>query len=289
MSAPSLSVVVKTYEWPEALDLVLRSLSEEKDEDVEVVVADDGSGRRTAQVVSSWREDFAGRLAHVRQADQGFRLARIANLATLEAQGELLVFLDGDAIPRRGFLRAVRRAALPGWFLTTKRVNMSRRLSERALRGRARVWRWSTLQWLALHPRELVAAPRRREPNRPGMLLPIRDRRRPWRNGQPEFRPPYDLYGCFVGVHRGDLERVNGFDMRYEGWGEEDVDLAVRLRRAGLRCGWPGPAATLLHLWHEDRVRTANMPLLRATQAEDRIEALQGLRELRRELTGVPA
>ena len=54
-------------------------------------------------------------------------------------------------------------------------------------------------------------------------------------------------------MRREDFERVNGFDMRYEGWGEEDIDLAVRLRRLGLRCGWPGPQGTLLHLWHESR------------------------------------
>jgi hypothetical protein len=107
------------------------------------------------------------------------------------------------------------------------------------------------------------------------MILPVRDRRRPWRARQPEFAPPYNLYGCFMGVWREDLERVNGFDMRFVGWGEEDVDIAVRLRRGGVRCGWPGPGATLLHLWHPDRVRTSNMPLLRETQAGERIEAVE--------------
>ena len=115
------------------------------------------------------------------------------------------------------------------------------------------------------------------------MLLPIRDRRRPWREGQPEFTPPYNLYGCFMGMWREDLERVNGFDMRFVGWGEEDVDLGLRLRRAGLRCGWPGPRATPLHLWHPDRIRRSNMALLRETEAEDRFEAVEGLRELERE------
>jgi len=282
-SEPIVSIIVSTYEWPEALDAVLRSLSEEDDPDFEVVVADDGSGPGTADVVSSWRDRFSKLVAHVWQPDDGFRLARIENLAAREAEGELLVFLDGDTIPRRGFLAAVRRAALPGWFLASKRLNLSQRLSQRILENRVPAWRWSALRWLATRPGELVSAPRPREPNRLGMLLPIRDRRRPWREGQPEFTPPYNLYGCFMGMWREDLERVNGFDMRFVGWGEEDVDLGLRLRRAGLRCGWPGPRATLLHLWHPDRIRRSNMALLRETEAEDRFEAVEGLRELERE------
>jgi GT2 family glycosyltransferase len=283
VSGPTLSVVVKTYDWPEALDVVLRSLSEEEDADFEIVVADDGSGPRTADVVESWRGRFR-RIVRAWQADRGFRLARAQNLAALEAEGDFLVFLDGDAVPRRGFLQAVRRAALPGWFLTTKRVNLSQRLTGRVLEDGMPLWRWSALRWLVTEPRSLVSAPRPREPNRPGMLVPIRDRRRPWRSRQPEFAPPYDLYGCLMGIWREDFERVNGFDARFAGWGEEDVDMAVRLRRAGVRCGWPGPRATLLHLWHLDRVRTANMPLLRETQRGDRSEAVEGLRELRAEL-----
>ena len=110
-SGPIVSIIVSTYEWPEALDAVLRSLSEEDDPDFEVVVADDGSGPGTADVVSSWRDRFSKLVAHVWQPDDGFRLARIENLAAREAEGELLVFLDGDTIPRRGFLAAVRRAA----------------------------------------------------------------------------------------------------------------------------------------------------------------------------------
>jgi glycosyltransferase involved in cell wall biosynthesis len=283
---PSLTVVVPTYEWPAALDAVLRSLAEERDQDFDIVVADDGSGPETAAIVHAWRNRLTRRVAHVWQPDEGFRKARIENLAAREAQGELLVFLDGDLVPRRGFVSAVRRAFRPGWFLTSKRLNLSEGLSRQVLEDHAPVWRWSALRWLVTHPRELVAPVRPRERNRPGVLLPVRDRRRSWRDDQPEFRPPYWAY-CFFGVHRHDFERVNGFDMRFVGWGEEDVDMGFRLQRAGLRCGWPGPRATLLHLWHPDRKETSsgNMPLLHETQDSERIEAVEGLRELAGEIS----
>jgi hypothetical protein len=60
----------------------------------------------------------------------------------------------------------------------------------------------------------------------------------------------------------------------------------LRLHRSGLRCGWPGPEATLLHLWHPDRLATStgNWPLVRETESSARFEAAEGLRELEREL-----
>lgn len=279
-----VSVVVVTYEWPQALDAVLQALSEQDDPAFEVVVADDGSGPETAAAVVRWKDRFGDRLRHVWQPDQGWRQGRNRNLGALEARGDFLVFLDGDCLVRRGFLRSVRRSALSGWFLAGKRLHMSERLSKEVLENGLPVWRWSTARWLVATPRELAGS--HREAGRPGVLLPIRDRRRPWRPDQPEFHPPYAAYGYFFGVSRSDLERANGFDMRYEGWGGEDEDLAVRLRRLGLRCGWPGPSATLLHLWHRPRKgeMPSNRPLVDETEHASYVEAIRGLRELRKEL-----
>jgi glycosyltransferase involved in cell wall biosynthesis len=275
-----LSVIVSTYAWPAALDVVLRALADDTDDRVEVIVAEDASSPATAELVTRRRESLGLALDHVSQPDDGYRRSRILDLAARRARGDLLVFLDGDCIPRRGLVRAIRRAALPGWFLAGKRLHLSRTLSQRVLDGRTAVWRWSALRWLLAAPGEVLHAPR--QANSVGLLVPIRDRRRPWRSGSGEFTPPYDAYGCFLVVRRADFERVNGFDARFEGWGHEDVDLAVRLRQAGLRCGWPGPHATLLHLWHPERTQraTANAGLLAETRRSRRIEAVEGMREL---------
>jgi len=50
-----ISIIVSTYERADALDAVLRGLSKQSDQHFEVVIADDGSGPRTAHVVSKWR------------------------------------------------------------------------------------------------------------------------------------------------------------------------------------------------------------------------------------------
>jgi glycosyltransferase involved in cell wall biosynthesis len=268
---PGLSLVVCTYEWPEALDAILRALADQSDDRFEVVVADDGSGAETKAVVERWRPSFGDRLAYVWQPDEGFRAARVRNLGALAASSDLLVFLDGDCVPRRDFVRAIRASWRPGWFLATNRLNVSRKLTERILGERIPVHRWSLPRWLMRTPGSV----------RHVMSLTGRDRRRAGREGQPGFAPHGNAY-CCIGVAAADFEAVNGYDTRYAGWGDEEVDLSVRLRRIGLRCGHAGPQATPIHLWHPTReVRErANWSLLQETEQSRRTEAVEGLREL---------
>ena len=104
-----LTVVVSTYEWPEALDVVLRALSEQSDANFDIVVADDGSGPETAVLVRGWQRRLGQRLTHIWHADEGFRAARARNLGALARDSGLIAFLDGDCIPRRDFVRAAAR------------------------------------------------------------------------------------------------------------------------------------------------------------------------------------
>jgi GT2 family glycosyltransferase len=264
-----LSVVVDTYQWPQALHAVLLGLADQSDPDFDVVVADDGSGPDTTVLAEGWKAYL--RLTHVRQDDDGYRLARVRNLGAHAARGEYLVFLNSDTVPRRHFVRAMRKAAVPGWFLAGKRLLLSRELSVRVLSEQVPIQRWSLPHW-ALHSGQAG----------PLAALTSRDRRRPGRDGLPEFVPHADGYGFLLGISRADFELVNGYDMRFAGWGGEDVDMAVRLRRAGLRCAWAGPQSTLLHLWHESRkpAERPNDRLLRETETSGRTVALEGLREL---------
>src|SRR5213078_2260164 len=61
---------------------------------------------------------------------------------------------------------------------------------------------------------------------------------------------------CNLAVWRHDLERVDGFDARFSGWGKEDSDLLVRLLHAGVRRKDGAFATGVLHLWHPDADRS---------------------------------
>jgi glycosyltransferase involved in cell wall biosynthesis len=266
-----ISVILATYERADALDLVLNGFAEQSGDPFQVVVADDGSSEEIRAVVDRWRSRLD--IEHVWQPKEGFRKARALDLAALAARGDYFAFLDADCVPRRGFMQALRRAAFPGWLLTTKRVMLREEFSRRVVEKRIPIWRWSAAKWLLRAPRQV---------GRPGYLVPARDRRRPWRAEQPEFVPPVAAY-TLIAVARDDFERVNGYDVRgTRSTDGEDQDLAIRLRRSGLRCGWPGPAATVLHLWHPERLDRADRRdrLFRQTQAGSHVEAVVGLREL---------
>jgi hypothetical protein len=58
------------------------------------------------------------------------------------------------------------------------------------------------------------------------------------------------LTGNNVGLWRADLERINGFDESYVGWGFEDRDLQRRLARLGLRFKSILHRTATCHLWH---------------------------------------
>lgn len=274
VSAPDIAVVIGTYNRADALDAVLWALSEQSEHGFEVIVADDGSGEEVADVVEGWSGAFPGRLHHVWQPDQGFRLARAFDLAAMSATAGYLAFIPADVIPRRHFVRALRRSARPGWFLAGRRLRLAPSLTEVVLRERLPVHRWSLPRWLA-----------KRDGVEGLVSLTGRDRRRIGARDLPDFEPEGRAY-VLTALWRADFGSVNGYDTRYVGWGEEDVDLATRLRRLGLRCGHGGPHTTLVHLWHESRevVERDNWWLLQETELGDRVRAISGVEELAREV-----
>ena len=275
MTRVSLSIVVSTYEWPEALDAVLRGFAGQTDQAFELIVADDGSGALTAEVVDSWRASFGDRLSHAWQDDAGFRLARVRNLGAFAARGDFFVFVDGDCVPRRGFIASIRRAALPGWFLAGKRVHLDPVPVAESSRRPCPDWPRSAASfWL-----------RRRQIHRWADLTP-RDRRRPSRSRLPDFVPHGNAYGFLMAMHRMDFEAINGFDMRYVGWENRTLISRCDFGDSGFAQG--GPALDRRCFTSRTRatcrtnVRRGGSS--RSTIEGGRIHAVTGIRELRAEL-----
>jgi glycosyltransferase involved in cell wall biosynthesis len=275
-----ISVIVSTYNRPDALDTVLRSLARQSDGNFEVLVADDGSRPDTAAVVKKWQGRVGRRVVHVWHPDDGFRLAEIRNRAIVAAQGAYCVFLDGDCLTRADFIAAHRALAARGWFVTGNRVLLSRALTARVLRENLTAECWTMAQWLKsrfshginrLAP--LVALP----------LGPLRKARpRAWRGAR----------GANIAMWRSDLIAVDGFDSVFAGWGREDSDLFVRLIRAGVRRKDGRYATGVLHLWHPDADRARlsdNEQRLAEVLASDRIVATKGLSALRVGITSPTA
>jgi hypothetical protein len=100
-----------------------------------------------------------------------------------------------------------------------------------------------------------------------------RIRQRAWRGAR----------SCNLAIWRSDLDRVDGFDANYSGWGKEDSDIIVRLLHAGIRRKDGAFATGVIHLWHAEADRSQlaeNERKLGAVVAGDRIRAQRGLSAL---------
>lgn len=263
----SISVIVTTYRDHDNLKLALAALVKQQRLPDEVLIADDGSPPdETLDLLLSVAPDAPFKLVHVWQPDQGFRAARSRNNAIFNARGRFLAFLDQDTIPHPCWLQAhhdnVTSLMVGLGHVLEWNANSEHASAAMITQGVPGHWHsapeWQVLR--ALHRKFMFYALLRRI----GLA--------------PAHKPK--LRSCNFSVHRSALDAINGFDERYEGWGQEDDDLGRRLYRAGIR-----PAILLLqapvsHRSHPPR-RTAewsagpNLPLYRQPLKSHRCE--QGL------------
>ncbi|HWV41669.1 glycosyltransferase family 2 protein [Pseudorhodoplanes sp.] len=278
--ADLISVIVTTWNREDALDAVLRSLAVQSDRDFEVIIADDGSGEATARLIADWKTRLGRPLHHVWQEHNGFRAAEIRNRAILASSGRYCIFLDGDCIARPSFVATHRRLAEPGWFVTGNRILMSETLTQTVLREKLDPEHWTYRDWTRERGRRGInrTMPLMRLP-----LGPLRKLRfRAWRGAR----------SCNLAIWRSDLDRVDGFDCAYQGWGREDSDLLVRLLHAGIRRKDGVFATGVLHLWHPTADRSwlpDNDQKLDEVIAGGRIAALRGLSVMAAEASPEPA
>ena len=266
-----ISVIVTTYNRPNALEAVLRGLLRQTDKDFEVIVADDGSSSDTAAMLKSWQGRMPQRLTHVWQEHRGFRAAKIRNRALLASSGAYCIFLDGDCIPRNDFVEAHRQLAETGWFVVGNRVLMSQQLTDQVLSESLEPELWTFVE--ACRAR-LNGDINRIAPLLQARLGPVR-----------KIRPQYwwGARSCNLAVWRADIDRVDGFDASYVGWGLEDSDLLIRLLRTGVNRKDGRFSTGVFHLWHplaDPSMLSANQTLLDAIQHSDRTLSIKGLSSL---------
>jgi glycosyltransferase involved in cell wall biosynthesis len=263
-----ISVIVTTYNREDALDLALRALSRQTDRDFEVLVADDGSGPATAAVIAGWKDDLGVPVTHVWQENRGFRAGEIRNRAIAASRGQYCIFLDGDCLARPDFVARHRALAEPGWFVVGNRILLSQTLTSTVLTRSLAPETWGFARLLG----ERVGGGVNRL--MPALNLPLGRLRRLARKSWTGART------CNLAVARADLDRIDGFDTAFNGWGLEDSDLVVRLIKAGVRRKDGRFATGVVHLWHAEADRSSlgrNQQMLDDVLRNERTRAQAGL------------
>lgn len=224
-----LSLLLTTYNQPLPLSKVLAGLHRQTRWPEEILIADDGSGAATRELIDAWRPKAACAVEHVWHPDEGFRKTVILNKAVTAAKGDYLVLLDGDCVPHHRFVEDHLALAQSGFWVQGRRCFVKETFVNAFEIGRTPLLWWMVCGRLT------------------GVMKGFRF---PW----PVVRrdtAQRGILGCNMAFWRADVLAVNGFDEEYAGWGiGEDSDIGTRLYHLGRQRKMVYGRALVYHLNH---------------------------------------
>lgn len=257
-----LSLIITTYNSPEQLEKVLDAVQAQRHLPDEVIIADDGSGGETRERVQTFEGRYPKSVSYMWQEDQGFRAARIRNLAIHQSTGAYIVLLDGDCVPSQHFVEDHLALAERGHFFQGKRVLVSQKRSPTfscTLANSFKHLAGALIRGDLSHVHHLIRLP----------AFPAR-----------RSRSLDGIKSCNMGFFRDDIVAVNGFNEDFVGWGREDSELVVRFYRYGLWRKDHPFMAQCFHLWHPELDRgslSTNDHLLKKAMASHEFFCKNGL------------
>ena len=257
-----LALVITTHERPEALAAVLDSVARQRVAPAQIIIADDGSGAATKEVMAAFAARSAVPVRQVSQPHEGFRVARLRNLGIAAAAADYIVCIDGDMLLHPEFIADHQRLARPGYYTQGVRVHTDAELTK-----------------------TLIAAPAALPSFRAAGVGGLRRfylLHSPWLSmlARVPGNAVIAIKSCNQGYWVRDLVRVNGFNEAFQGWGPEDKELCARLDNSGVRRQTLMFGGIACHLHHAQASRAAlpaNLALLAETRRQRRVRCEHGL------------
>lgn len=226
----SASIIISTYKRTDNLSLIFQALDRQSCSDFEVIISEDDYNPEMFFYLTVESKRHAYPITHLRQReDLGFRKNAMLNRSITAANGELLIFLDGDCIPHRHLVAQYLRNAQPHRIQTGRRVMLNDRIT-RNLYSNNSLKALSLLSILGRgcrHAEEGFYLPFVRETKAKGIL------------------------GCNWAVTKQRLLEINGYDEDYDraAYGE-DLDIEWRLLQSGCHLFSMKFRAIVYHLDH---------------------------------------
>jgi glycosyltransferase involved in cell wall biosynthesis len=258
----STTLIIAFYNNFEYFQLVLAGLENQTFDDFEVLIADDGSRPQIVEKLNAIVSDSHLNIVHIWHEDKGFRKNKILNQAITQSKSEYLIFIDGDCIPHKEFIREHYQHREKGIVLTGRRVNLSSSLSEKLT---------PELIKSGFLDSGLITL------LRDGLLGRSKDVEKAvyLRSRLLRYlfnRKQRGLLGCNMSIHKDDILSINGFDERYEAPAVgEDTDIQYRLELNDVRIKSLNQMAIQYHLYHEYQIRSPeNLKLFQTVQESRR-------------------
>jgi glycosyltransferase involved in cell wall biosynthesis len=210
----SSTLIIATYNWHQALELVLISVQNQSVLPSEIIIADDGSTQETNLLIDKFKPLFPIPLIHLWHEDNGFKKTIIMNKALKIAKSEYIIQIDGDIIIHKNFIENHLNFAKPNTFVHGSRTFLNKKATTIAFQTKKinySIW----------------------NPN--------------LKNKLNAFYFPFltqllaktstslnKTRGCNFACWKKDIHQVNGYNEKMTGWGLEDTELAARFINNGI-------------------------------------------------------
>ena len=216
MKKIKVSILVSTYNWPEALEFSIKSMFTQTILPDEIVIADDGSSHETTDLIERLRNETSIPIKHIWHEDRGFRKTIILNKAIAQISGEYILQVDGDVVLSPHFVSDHLELAEKNYFVCGSRVKLSPKVTKRLMDSK----KFKLSIW-----------------NMPITFVFNSFRSKFLRHFMAErYAKKIDhLRGCNMAFWKDDLIKVNGFNEDLMQWGHEDGEIAFRLHFAGVK------------------------------------------------------
>ncbi len=236
MSYPSCTLITPTYNWAEALELLLLSILNQTIIPNEVIIADDGSNENTKELIKKFQSTFPVPLIHIWHEDNKNQKPKIMNKGIATAKNDYIIEIDGDIIMNKYFIEDHLSFAEKGIYLYGSRVNIQEsflpelflkkkkhfNLFSKGIKKRARTIRIPYLMNFAKITTERSSK----------------------------------LRGCNMSFWKSDFIKINGFNENLVGWGIDDSEMIQRLHNIGIKGKRLKNTAIAYHIYHKEQSRS---------------------------------
>ncbi|MEM5564258.1 glycosyltransferase family 2 protein [Psychroserpens sp. AS72] len=230
------SLIISTYNWPEALALVLKSLKNQIILPDEVLIADDGSTPETKTLISKISEDINIPIRHIWHEDVGFTKSIILNKAIAQSQGDYIIQVDGDCIMHPNFIKDHLQFSSENCYLYGSRVNIQK----------AHLDTLFAKQEVRFGPFSEGIKKRTRAIYSPFLSQ--------FYKANHQFSKKFR--GCNTSYFKSDFIAVNGYNEDFKGWGREDSELALRFHNFGLKSRRLRYRGIVYHIYHLEKSKS---------------------------------
>ncbi|MFK5982967.1 MAG: glycosyltransferase family 2 protein [Flavobacteriaceae bacterium] len=232
-SFPTCSLVASTYNWPEALELLLLSVKTQYLLPDEVIIADDGSKKETGDLIKRFQKDFPVPLHHIWQEDLNNRKSVIMNLAIASSKNEYIIEVDGDVILHKNFIKDHLSLVEKNAYLFGSRVNIQEQYLETLFKNKQINFNFFS-KGIKKRGRTLH--------------IPILANRYKKQTGLST-----KLRGCNMSFWKKDFIKINGFNEEFVGWGMEDSEMIQRLINIGIQGKRLKFKGIIYHIYHNEQ------------------------------------